>query len=108
MITEKLTLQEKIDIRKIELEMYRDVENLVKTSTKLYKRSKRDIHMRCFLRRLLKKSKWNIVRFIIGAPINNLIYMRRDDKFMIKSYWMAKRNLKMAAELHKSLENPSF
>jgi hypothetical protein len=44
----------------------------------------------------------------MGAPINNLIHMRRDDKFMIKSYWMAKRNLKMAAELHKSLENPSF
>ena len=65
MTTEKITLEEKIDIRKIELKILRDTEILIKASTVAYKNIVSDIHMRYFLRTLLRKSKWNIFRFIV-------------------------------------------
>jgi hypothetical protein len=34
--------------------------------------------------------------------------MRKEDKYMIKSYWLAKKNLKMATVLKETLENPCF
>jgi hypothetical protein len=108
MTTEKFTLIEKIDIRKVELKMLKDVEILKKASTHLYKQTVRDIHLRCFLRKILKKSKWNIFKFIFNVNIRFLLSMRKDDKFMIESYWMAKKNLKIAEELDRSLQNPCF
>ena len=108
MTTEEFTLEEKIELRKAELKILKDSELLIKTSTIIYKNIIKDIHMRYFLRTLLRKSKWNIFRFIVGAPIKTLITMRKEDKYMIKSYWLAKKNLKMATVLKETLENPCF
>jgi len=108
MTTEEFTLEEKIDIRKTELKILKDTEILIKASTVAYKNIVSDIHMRYFLRTLLRKSKWNIFRFVVGAPIKTLLTMKREDKFMIKSYWLAKKNLKMALVLRETLDNSSF
>jgi hypothetical protein len=108
MTTEEFTLEEKIDIRKTELKILRDTEILIKASTVAYKNIVSDIHMRYFLRTLLRKSKWNIFRFVVGAPIKTHVTMKREDKFMIKSYWLAKKNLKYATAIQNDLQNPNF
>lgn len=108
MTTEKFTLKDKIEIRKTELQILRGTEILIKENKILYKKVVRDLHMRYFLRTLLRKSKWNIFKFIVGAPIKTLITMRREDKFLIKSYWLSKKILKFATAVKKDLQNHSF
>jgi len=108
MTTKEYTLEDKIEIRKTELQILKDTEILIKENKVLYENVVRDIHMRYFLRTLLRKSKWNIFRFIVGAPIKTLITMRREDKFLIESYWLTKKNLKYATFIQKDLQNPNF
>ena len=104
MTTEKFTLTDKIEIRKTELQILKGTEILIKENKALYKNIVRDLHMRYFLRTLFRRSKWNMFRFIVGA----LITMRREDKFLIKSYWLAKKNLKYATAIQNDLQNPNF
>ena len=108
MTTEKFTLTDKIEIRKTELQILKGTEILIKENKALYKNIVRDLHMRYFLRTLFRRSKWNMFRFIVGAPIKTLITMRREDKFLIKSYWLAKKNLKYATAIQNDLQNPNF
>jgi hypothetical protein len=108
MITEELTIEQKVEFRRMELNILKNSERLIKTNKDLFRLVKRDIHMRCFLRRILKISKWNVFKFIIDAPLHNLLFMWYHDKRLIKRYWRVKRNLKIAEEIYNDNLNFSF
>jgi hypothetical protein len=90
--------KDKIDTRKLELEIYREFDDQLKFLKKELLFLKLYLLKIIRIRKNIRSSKWNLIKFIFNANFKVIYYYLKDSKKAVLNFWRIKGGIRIAEE----------
>jgi len=90
--------KDKIDTRKLELEIYKEFDNQIKFLKKELSFVKSYLLKIIKIRKNIRSSNWNFIKFIFNANFKVIYYYLRDSKKAVLNFWRIKEGIRIAEE----------